>query len=74
MTKLGQPLVVFNVDGTLNKRGTITHSTELDVTFGTHTQKTHFLISGLGKQHLIFGFPWLEKENPTIDWKLGTLE
>ena len=23
---------------------------------------------------MIFGFPWLEKENPIIDWKLETLE
>jgi len=72
--RLEQPLVVFNVDGTLNKKGTITHSAELDVTFGARTRKTQFLISGLGKQHLIFGFPWLEGENPIIDWKRGTLE
>jgi len=72
--KLEQPLIVFNVDSTLNKKGTITHSAELNITFSTRTRKTQFLISGLGKQHLIFGFPWLEKENPTIEWKLGTLE
>jgi len=72
--KLEEPLIVFNVDGTLNKRGTITHFAELDVNFGTRTRKTRFLISGLGKQHLIFGFPWLEQENPIIDWKRGTLE
>jgi len=72
--KLEQPLVVFNVDGTLNKKGTITHSAELNITFGTRTRKTQFLISGLGKQHLIFGFPWLETENPIINWKRGTLE
>jgi len=65
---------VFNVDGTQNKKGTITHFTELDVNFGTWTRKTRFLISGLGKQQLIFGFPWLERENPTIDWKRGSLE
>ena len=72
--ELEQPLIVFNVDGTLNKKGTITHSTELDITFSTCTQKTQFLISGLEKQHLIFGFPWLEKKNLIIDWKLETLE
>ena len=74
LKKLEEPLIVFNVDGTQNKRGTITHSTELDIIFGARTRKTRFLISGLGKQHLIFGFPWLEAENPIIDWKRGTLE
>jgi len=65
---------MFNVDGTQNKKGTITHFMELDVNFGTWTWKTQFFISGLGKQQLIFGFPWLEQENPTINWKQGTLE
>jgi len=74
LEKLEDPLIVFNVDGTQNKKGTITHFTELDVNFGTRTRKTRFLISGLGKQQLIFGFPWLERENPTIDWKRGSLE
>jgi len=69
LEKLEEPLIVFNVDGTQNKRGTITHSTELNITFGARTRKTRFLISGLGRQHLIFGFPWLETENPIIDWK-----
>jgi len=32
------------------------------------------LVSGLGRQKIILGFPWLEKENPTIDWKKATLE
>jgi len=73
LEKLEDPLIVFNLDGTQNKKGTITHFMELDVNFGTWTRKTRFLVSGLGKQ-LIFGFPWLERENPTIDWKRGSLE
>jgi len=40
LEKLEEPLVVFNVDGTQNKRGTITHFTELDVIFGACTRKT----------------------------------
>jgi len=74
LERLEEPLIVFNVDGTQKKKGTISHFTELDVNFGTRTRKTRFLISGLGKQQLIFGFPWLEQENPTIDWKRGSLE
>jgi len=74
LEKLEEPLIVFNVDGTQNKKGTISHFTELDINFGTRTRKTRFLISGLGKQQLIFGFPWLERENPTINWKRGSLE
>jgi hypothetical protein len=26
-------------------------------------------VTGLGKQRIILGFPWLHKYNPIIDWK-----
>jgi len=32
---------------------------------------TRLLVSGLGKQRIILGFPWLSKHNPDIDWKTG---
>ena len=33
-----------------------------------------FLVTGLGRQKIILGFPWLTKMNPIIDWQKGTLE
>jgi hypothetical protein len=30
-------------------------------------------VTGLGKQRIIFGFPWLHKYNPIIDWKKGEI-
>ena len=29
------------------------------------------LVTGLGKLRIILGFPWLNEQNPVIDWKLG---
>ena len=29
------------------------------------------LVTGLGKQKIILGFPWLNDENPDINWKNG---
>jgi len=37
-TRLEKPLEVFNVDGTPNKRGTITHQVELDLTIRDRTR------------------------------------
>ena len=31
------------------------------------------LVTGLGKLKIILGFPWLNEQNPVIDWKLGTV-
>ncbi len=71
---LVEPLTVFNVDGTPNKRGTITHYTKTEVTINGRTTLVDFYISGLGKQRVILGFPWLQTHNPDIDWCAGTLK
>ena len=31
------------------------------------------MVTGLGKQKVILGFPWFEEMNPEINWKKGTL-
>ena len=31
------------------------------------------LVTSLGKLKVILGFPWLNEQNPAIDWKLGTV-
>ena len=36
--------------------------------------KERFLVTGLGRQKIILGFPWLTKTNPIINWQKGTLE
>jgi hypothetical protein len=61
------------VDGTLNKLGTISHSTQMDLLINGKQFKTTFLITGLGKESIILGLPWLHEVNPVIDWKEGML-
>jgi hypothetical protein len=62
------------VDGTPNKRGEITRYTRLKVTVKGRKRRILFLVTGLGKESVIFGMPWFQRENPLIDWELGTLE
>ena len=33
-----------------------------------------FFITHLGKQEIILGLPWLEREDPNISWKKRTLK
>ena len=70
-TPLEKPLPVFNVNGTPNKKGTIMHQVELDLKVRDNVQCETLLVSGLGKQKVILGFPWLQKNNPSINWKTG---
>jgi hypothetical protein len=73
MKELKYPIEVFNVDGTLNKRGTITKYTQLDLTINGQTRAHNLLVTGLGKQKIILGYSWFKRTNPDINWKECTL-
>ena len=72
--KLDNPVKVFNVDGTENKRGTIKYYVDLEITVGKRKLNERLLVTGLGKQKIILGFPWLREQNPMINWKTGKIE
>lgn len=71
--KLDEPLAAYNVDGTENKRGKITSFVDLTMTINGRTKDIQLLVTGLGKQKIILGFPWLQQENPEINWATGVL-
>ena len=41
------------------------------MTINRRTMDIRLLVTGLGKQKIILGFPWLSQENPEINWKTG---
>ena len=69
--KLETPLRAYNVDGTENKRGTIKTYVKLDLEINGQTTATELLVTGLGKERIILGFPWLSEHNPDINWRTG---
>ena len=69
--KLDKPLRALNVDRTMNKRGTITLFVELNAWINREQMNHHLLVTGLGKQKIILGFPWLHEYNPEINCKTG---
>ena len=73
MKDLENPLVVYNVDGTLNKTGTIRKYVDLPIIINGRKTTERLLVTGLGKLKVILGFPWLNEQNPVIDWKFGTV-
>ena len=68
------PIKIWNVDGTHNQDGTISHFTDLQVRTGTETKTLRFLITNLGKDEVILGYPWLTAFEPVIHWKDATLD
>src|SRR5258708_29959914 len=69
---LEQPRKVWNIDNTENRAGSITHSIMLDVqTKGQRTDMV-FLVTELGAEDLLLGYPWLATYEPHISWQLAT--
>ena len=64
---LDKPIPTINVDRTLNKKGTIKHYINLELEVFGQTQMIQLLVTGLGKQKILLGFPWLQKNNPLIN-------
>ena len=57
---LERPIQVYNVDGTPNKKGTITQYVELEFEIHKRKRKHWLLVTGLGNQQIILGFTWLK--------------
>ena len=71
--KLEEPLRVLNVDRTKNKRGTIKDYVELNLEINGRKslEQPELMVTGLGKEQIILGFPWLTDHNPDINRKTG---
>jgi Retroviral aspartyl protease len=70
---LDKPVKAYNVDEMENKWGTINAYINLKFSLGEQKFKKRFYVTGLEKQRIILGFPWLHKYNPIIDWKKGEI-
>ena len=65
---------VWNVDRTTNRGGELTHYMDLEVKTGHKNQKMHFLITDLGNDNLILGYPWLSTFKPKFSWHDGVID
>ena len=61
---LETPLRAYNVDGTENKRGTIKNYVNVNTEINGRKIPIELLITRLGKEQIILGFPWLNEYNP----------
>ena len=74
LTPLNAPIRVFNVDGSRNSAGDITHTTTILMEYLGHHEELTTEVTNLGKNSLILGYTWLQKHNPSIDWQTGVIK
>jgi len=67
MEKMKKPLLVKNVDRTINIGGAIMHQVECNMFFKGHVERVRMGVCNLGKTEVILGMPWLAAHNPEID-------
>ena len=74
LTPLINRIPVYNVDGTQNKQGVITHYAWRELSVAGITRRTRLLATSLGMEAIILGLPWLRRTNAKIDWQTGKVE
>ena len=72
--RLLRPIPVYNVDGTLNEAGSVTHVAEVVVRYKGHSERAQFAVTRLGRHNMILGIGWFRLHNPEIDWATGEVK
>ena len=70
---LVNPIKLLNINGTLNKAGSIHYKMRLILCTGTKEKKFDFLVTDCSLETIVLGLPWLRIMNPDIDWAKGEL-
>ena len=72
--RLENPRPVYNVDGTPNRSGHITHYSDLELQTGPKKTNFRFFHTHLGEQTAILGYPWFTAIQPKINWAKGWID
>jgi hypothetical protein len=71
--KLATPKRLYNVDNTTNRAGQVTDYVDLDVRTNDIHKEMRFLVSDIGREDAILGYPWLATFEPHFSWKHGAI-
>src|SRR5579863_9627263 len=71
--KLQIPKPILTVDGSEHVQGDITEFVNVRIRLGKQVRRQMFYVATLGQDRAILGFPFLQKFNPQINWKTGTI-
>ena len=64
---------IWNIDNTANQAGDITHYTTLEIQTGGVRKTIQFLITNIGNEDIILGYPWMAAFEPKFTWKHGVI-
>ena len=62
-------ITCYNTNGSTNRDRSITEIIEMNMTISDYQELIQLLVTNLGNHDLFLGYDWLQKHNPTINWK-----
>src|SRR5712675_2464589 len=72
--RLKAPRLLFNVNGTTNRKGDLYFYSDLTIHTGVVRKIMHFFLTDLGHHRVIVGYPWFAAAQPRIDWAKGWID
>src|SRR6266702_2095058 len=70
---LQKPRKIWNIDNMANHDRPITHYIDLDIQTNGTRKILRFLITNIGHENIILGYPWMAVLEPQFTWKNGTI-
>jgi len=67
--KLLFPITCYNANGSTNKDGSVIEIVKMNMTISDHQELIQLSVTNLGNHDLFLEYDWLQKHNPTINWK-----
>src|SRR5215472_15326827 len=72
--RLQESITIQNADGSLSQGGSIEFYCEVTLSAPPSFRERLILeVTSLGQYDIILGFLWLQRHNPLVDWKAGTM-
>jgi len=70
---LQRPRKIWNIDNTANQAGEITHYITLNIQTRGIRKIIQFLVTNIGNEDIILGYPWMAAYEPQFMWKNGVI-
>jgi len=71
---LQRPRKIWNIDNTANQARKITHYITLDIQTRGIRKTIQFLVTNIGNEDIILGYPWMAAFEPKFSWKHATID
>jgi len=70
---LQKPQKIWNIDNTANQAGSITHYVDLNIQTNGIKKTIRFLITNIGSEDIVLGYPWMATFEPQFTWRNGVI-